>query len=140
MGKIPPIKRFRSEDYPDLPATFLQNLSQAMEAVVNTLDNFVNFDNMSAQLYERASIPVNTTVSAAVPYLLPWSRKYSPVAVVAGGIWIKNSDSKTTVGQSISIEWDFDSTNKQLIIKAINGLTLPSATNEYQITIIAYCR
>lgn len=140
MGKIPPIKRFRSEDYPTMPATFLQNLSQAIEAVVNTLDNFVNFDNVSGQLYERVTISKNTSVTPTLPFLLPWNRKYTPVAVLPGGLWIQGADARTSIGQLVSLEWDFDSTARQIVIKAINGLTLPSATIDYQITIIAYCR
>ena len=140
MGKIPPIKRFRSEDYPTLPAAFLQNLSSAIEAVVNTLDNFVNFDNVSGQLYERVTISKNTSVTASLPFLLPWTKKYTPVAVFSAGLWVKGSDAKTSIGQLVSLEWDFDSTARQIVIKAINGLTLPSTTIDYQITIIAYCR
>jgi hypothetical protein len=140
MAKLPPIKRFRSEDYPDLPAGFLQNLSLAIESMVFALDNFVNFDNISGDIFERVTIPLNTSITPDIPYLLPWRRKYAPVAVFAAGVWQKGADSKTALSVSPSLEWDYDSTQKQIIIKKINGLTLPSASVEYQITILAFCK
>jgi hypothetical protein len=140
MAKIPPIKRFRSEDYPDLPAGFLQNLSLAIESMVFALDNFLNFDNISGDIYERVTIPLNTSITPDIPYLLPWRRKYAPVAVFPAGLWEKGADSRTALSLSPSLEWDYDSTQKQIIIKKINGLTLPSASVEYQITILAFCK
>lgn len=140
MGKLPPIRRFRSEDYPDLPAAFLQNLSIAIEGIVHALDNFVNFDNISGDIYDRVSIPINTSISPEVPFLLPWRRKYTPTALLPAGVWAKGADSKTALSVSPSLEWDYDSTQKQIIIKKINGLTLPSASVEYQLTIVAFCK
>lgn len=139
MGKLPPIKRFRAEDYPGVNANFLLNLSNAIESIVNTLDNFVNFDNLSGQLYERVDLATGLTISTAQPLLLPWYRKFNPVAVWVGGAWIKGQDEKVAIGSSVSIEWDFNPNTRQIIIKALHGLTQP-LTQSYQITLIAQCR
>lgn len=139
MAKIPPIKRFRSEDYPDIPANFLSNLSLALEAVVGALDRFINWDNVSGQLYDRVTIPKSQTISPSTPFLLPYEHRYPPVAVVMGGIWLKGADAKTSLAVNVTIEWDYDSTNRQIIIKALTGISQPLSA-DYQITLLAFAR
>jgi hypothetical protein len=146
LGKIPPLKRFRSEDYPSLPDNFLSNLSTAIETIINTLDNFVNFDNISGQLFERVNIKKDDlAVSASNPIRLSWTKKYPPVAVVVGGLWVKNNDLNSAIlGYNITIEWDFDSKNNQVVIRGVNGLATSGSPLRYaqnfQITLLAFCR
>lgn len=146
LGKIPPIKRFRSEDYPTIPANFLNNLSIAVETIINTLDNFVNFDNMAAQVWERIAINTNDPqISATSPLRLAWNRKYYPATLSIGGVWLKNADLNTApLGVAVTVEWDFDSTQKQIVIRGLNGLPTTGSPAkygaDYQITFFSFCR
>lgn len=139
MGKLPPIKTFRGEDFPGVPANFLDKLSGAMEAVFTTLKRYVNFENISGQMWERQVLLKGTSVSPSAPFLLPYDHIYPPAALVLGGIWIKGTDSKTSIGSVVTLEWDYDPGNKQIIIKAVNGLSQPFA-NDYQITLFTLSR
>lgn len=139
MAKIPPIKRFRSEDYPDIPANFLSNLSMAVEALVGALDRFINWENISGQVYDRVTIPKSQTISPSTPYLLPYDHRFPPIAVILGGIWLKGSDASSALNVNVTVEWNYDSTKKQIVIKALTGIAQP-LTADYQITLLAFAR
>ena len=140
MAQIPVIKNFRPEDYENLDAKFASNLNIITEAVVNALSGNLNFTNIAGDIYSRQIINKNTTISASSPLRLPWIKSLPPAAVTCGGIWRRGADSSTSLGLTIFVEWDYDSSAKQLIIKKINGLTLPDSTYDYEITLLCYCK
>ena len=144
LGKISPIKRLRAEDFPGSDPKLLSVLSQTLELFATTLDGYVNFENISGQIYERQDIVKDTgEITASNPLRLAYKKKYTPIAVMCAGVWVKNSDSKAAkLGYNITLEWDFDSSNRQIVIKGVNGLPVTSSkyTSNFQITVIAFAR
>ena len=138
MGQIPPIKGFPEEDYPKLPANFLNNLSSTIRILANTLTKAVNFQNISGENFSRVYLQIGRTITPGDPLRVQFSdnQKTPPVAVWCSGIWRKNMDSSDSIGAVVTIEWDYDSVTRQLIIKRINGITQPFAV-DYEITITA---
>lgn len=139
MSSIPSIKRFRSEDYPGIDEKFLSNLNILTESMVNGFSGGLNFTNFAGDLFERKLISKNTDITPTRPLKIPWTKLQPPSAVMAAGLWLKGADVKTSLGLNITLDWDYDAEKKTLLIKRVNGLTLPSA-NEYQLTIICFCK
>jgi hypothetical protein len=140
MANVPSIKRFRSEDYPGIDEKFLSNLNILTESIVNALTGGINFTNIAGDLFERKPIIKNTDISPSRPLKIQWTKALPPAAVFCGGIWLKGADQLTSLGLNITLDWSYDAEKKMLLIKKVNGLTLPSATNEYELTIVCFCK
>lgn len=119
---------------------FIINLNIITESLVSAVSGNLNHDNLAAAIYPRVDILKNTNITPTIPLKLQWTKSLPPASVVCGGIWKRGADSTSALGVSIFLEWDYDSTTKTLIIKKVNGLTLPDTATDYQITIKCDCK
>lgn len=140
MAALPPIKRFRTEDYENLDEKFIINLNIIVESLINAVSGNLNHQNIAGDIFERKDILKNTTISPSSPLKIQWTKSLPPASVVCGGIWKRGADSTSALGLTISIEWDYDTAAKILLIKRINGLSIPDAVNDYQITLKCDCK
>lgn len=140
MASLPPIKRFRHEDYDGIDEKFIDNLNIITESLVLAMSGNLNHQNIAGEIFERRDILRNTPVTPGRPLKLQWTKTLPPASVVCGGIWKKGADSTSSLGLNITVEWDYDAPNKTVLVKAINGLSLPSASTDYQITLKCDCK
>lgn len=138
MATIPSLKRLVAQDYPEMDEKLISSINSFLEPIINALSGNINSANSFYCIYPRYTLMKNTNVTAALPLKLAWTKSFTPSAVVIGGIWKRGADSSTSLNITVSVEWDYDSAGKQLIIKKINGLTLPSASDDYEITFLCY--
>lgn len=140
MANLPPIKRFRTEDYEGLDEKFIINLNIIVESLVLALTGNLNHQNIAGDIFERQDILKNTNITPTVPLKIQWKKTLPPSSVVCGGIWKRGADNTTALGVTVTVEWDYDAPNKILLIKKINGLSLPDTVNDYQITLKCDCK
>lgn len=140
MAALPPIKRFRTEDYEGIDEKFIESLNIVTEAFFQALNGNLNHVNIAGEIFERKDILKNTTISPDRPMKIQWQKALPPASVVCGGIWKRGADTRTALGVSVFVEWDYDASNQLILIKKLNGLSLPSATIDYQITFKCDCK
>lgn len=135
MAKLPVLKRLSPEDFKELPRKFLDAINAFFEPAYTALNGNLTFsENISGQI-SVITLPKNTTVSTSSPLKFLWNKPLPPVAVWVGGV--RNRDSDAVVGSAaIQVEWRYDSSNKQINIVKIHGISLPDASYHYILTLV----
>lgn len=137
MAKVPTLKRLSPEDFPKIDRKFLDSLNQYIEASYTNLNAGLTIkENFNGQI-STVTVEKGMTVSSSAPLKFSWTKADAPVAILIGKI--SKSDSVVTgATYAPQIEWYYDSTNKQVCIVKIYGITNPDTSYSYSLTLVGF--
>lgn len=132
------IKKFQPEDFTSIDKKFLVALNTAMESIFNILNAGVDDHNLASSKLEFSTNKAQV-INASNPVKILWTKSQAPV-----GVWVSKVTEVDTPVDNVAcsstpgVNWYYDSSNKQIVINKVFGLTVDgsaNATKRYKITL-----
>ena len=139
MGKLPPVKRLDTNDFPTEKGwigNLFYILNDFIRTVYSLFDSGITVaDNMKGMIFTIDTVTIGASApNAAIGIKNTMSVK--PYAVLLGWVREKNTVASATtsiITSAVQIDWYYDSGKQQIYIQNVNGLT---AAKSYTINLV----